>query len=328
MNIAVFEVSSDERAELDRLSRTLDVNLRLVEGNLSMDTLSSAEGCEAVSTLGRSRLDRELLNALRAMGVDYVSTRTIGVDHIDLAAAKEAGIRVSHASYPPDAVADFTIMLMLMVLRRYKPAMWRQQVNDYSLYGLMGRSLRRQTVGVVGTGSIGAAVIRALAGFGCRILAYNLVECENLRPYATFVDLDTLYRESDIITFHVPATPETRRMVNRESLSRMKDGVILINTARGELMDIDAVTEGIETEKIGSLAMDVFVNEQGIYHADRKTDILRNKDMVYLRQFPNVVLTQHMAFYTEESIVSMVDCGIESLLDMKAGRPTRLEVSA
>ena len=133
MNIAVFEVSSDERAELDRLSRTLDVNLRLVEGNLSMDTLSSAEGCEAVSTLGRSRLDRELLNALRAMGVGYVSTRTIGVDHIDLAAAKEAGIRVSHASYPPDAVADFTIMLMLMVLRRYKPAMWRQQVNDYTL---------------------------------------------------------------------------------------------------------------------------------------------------------------------------------------------------
>ncbi|WP_077073452.1 D-isomer specific 2-hydroxyacid dehydrogenase family protein [Mailhella massiliensis] len=328
MNIAVFEVSNDERAELDRLARTLDVNLRLVEGNLSMDTLSSAEGCEAVSTLGRSRLNREVLGALKGMGIRYASTRTIGVDHIDLAAAKENGIRVSHASYPPDAVADFTLMLILMVLRRYKPAMWRQQVNDYSLFGLMGRSLRRQTVGVVGTGSIGAAVIRSLAGFGCRILAYNLVECEELRPYATFVDLDTLYRESDIITFHVPATPETRRMVNRESLSRMKDGVILINTARGELMDIDAVTEGIETEKIGSLAMDVFENEQGIYHADRKTDILRNKDMVYLRQFPNVVLTQHMAFYTEESIISMVDCGIESLLDMKAGRPTKLEVSA
>ena len=328
MNIAVFEVSSDERAEFDRLSRTLDVNLRLVEGNLSMDTLVRAEGCEAVSTLGRSRLDRELLGALKAMGIGFVSTRTIGVDHIDLAAAKELGLRVSHAAYPPDAVADFTLMLILMVLRRYKPAMWRQQVNDYSLYGLMGRSLRRQTVGVVGTGSIGAAVIRALAGFGCRILAYNLVECEDLRPWATFVDLETIYRECDIITFHVPATAETRRMVNRESLSRMKDGVILINTARGELMDIDAVTEGIETEKIGSLAMDVFENEQGIYHADRKTDILRNKDMVYLRQFPNVVLTQHMAFYTEESIISMVDCGIESLLDMKAGRPTRLEVSA
>lgn len=326
MNIAVFEVSPDERQELDVLSRTLPVTMRLVEGNLSMETLSLAQGAEGVSILGRSRLDRPMLEALKELGVRYVSTRTIGVDHIDLAAAREVGIRVSHAAYPPAAVADFTIMLMLLVLRHYKPAMWRQNVNDYSLKGLMGRSLHSLTVGVVGTGSIGAAVIRSLSGFGCRILAYNLVEREDLRPYASFVDLDTLYRESDVITFHVPATPETCRMVNKDSLARMKDGVVLVNTARGELMDIDAITEGIETEKIGSLAMDVFEHEQGIYHADRKTDILKNKDMVYLRQFPNVVLTQHMAFYTEESIVSMVDCGIHSLLDMKEGRKTHLEL--
>ena len=326
MNIVVFEVSHDERQELEHLSRTLPVSLRLVEANLSLATVAEAEGAEGVSVLGRSRLDRPLLEALKNMGVRYVSTRTIGVDHIDLDAARELGIRVAHASYPPDAVADFTIMLMLLVLRCYKPAMWRQNVNDYSLFGLMGRSMRRQTVGVVGTGHIGAAVIRDLAGFGCRILAYNLTSCEDLKSLAKFVDLDTLYRESDIITFHVPFTPETRHMVNRESLSRMKDGVVLINTARGELMDIDAITEGIETEKIGSLAMDVFEHEQGIYHADRKTDILKNKDMVYLRQFPNVVLTQHMAFYTEESITSMVDCGIQALLDMKEGRQTRLEL--
>ena len=326
MNIAVFEVSPDERQELDRLSRTLPVSLTLEERNLSADTLALAAGAEGVSVLGRSRLDRPLLEGLKNLGVRYVSTRTIGVDHIDLDAARDCGIRVSHAAYPPDAVADFTVMLMLLVLRFYKPAMWRQNVNDYSLKGLMGRSMRRQTVGVVGTGSIGSAVIRDLSGFGCRILAYNPVEREDLRSLVSFVDLDTLYRESDIITFHVPSTPETRHMVNKEALSRMKDGIILINTARGDLMDIDAITEGIETEKIGSLAMDVFEHEQGIYHADRKTDILKNKDMVYLRQFPNVVLTQHMAFYTEESITSMVDCGIQSLLDMKEGRATALEL--
>lgn len=326
MNIAVFEVSRDERQELDLLGRTLPVSLRLIEERLTPETVHLAEGAEGVSILGRSLADEAILAELKNIGVRFLSTRTIGVDHIDVAAARRLGLRVSHAAYPPDAVADFTIMLMLLVLRRYKPAMWRQNVNDYSLNGLMGRSLGRQTVGVVGTGSIGAAVIRELSGFGCRILAYNLVECEELRPYATFVDLETLYRECDIITFHVPFTPETQHMVNRETLSIMKDGVILINTARGELMDIDAVTEGVETEKIGSLAMDVFEHEQGIYHADRKTDILKNKDMVYLRQFPNVVLTQHMAFYTEESIVSMVDCGIQSLLDMKEGRATRLEL--
>ncbi len=326
MNITVFEVSPDEQQELDLLARTLPVTLRLSEKPLSLETLSLAEGAEGISTLGLSRLDRVMFGKLRELGVQYLSTRTIGFDHVDLAAARECGIRVSHAAYPPAAVADFTIMLMLLVLRRYKPAMWRQNVNDYSLKGLMGRSLHSLTVGVVGTGSIGSTVIRSLSGFGCRILAYNLTDCEELHPYASFVDLDTLYRESDVITFHVPATPETVHMVNKESLARMKDGVVLINTARGELMDIDAITEGVETKKIGSLAMDVFEHEKGIYHTDRKTDIIKNKDMVYLRQFPNVVLTQHMAFYTEESIVSMVDCGIRGLLDMKEGRKTRLEL--
>ena len=171
MNITVFEVSPDERQELELLSRTLPVTLRLVEKNLSMETLSLAEGAEGVSTLGRSRLDRSMMEELKKLGVHYLSTRTIGVDHIDLEAARECGIRVSHAAYPPAAVADFTIMLMLLVLRHYKPAMWRQNVNDYSLKGLMGRSLHSLTVGVVGTGSIGATVIQSLAGVGCRILA-------------------------------------------------------------------------------------------------------------------------------------------------------------
>ncbi|MDO5537619.1 MAG: D-isomer specific 2-hydroxyacid dehydrogenase family protein [Desulfovibrionaceae bacterium] len=326
MKITVFEVSPDERKELAHLAATLPVELRLEERALNDDTLAAAEGSEAISTLGRSRLDRYMLEKLKAMGVGYLSTRTIGFDHIDLAACRELGLRVSHADYPPEAVADFTIMLILLVLRCYKPAMWRQNVNDYSLKGLMGRSMNKQTIGVVGTGSIGATVIRELSGFRCRILAYNRSIKEDLKQYCEFVDLETLYRESDIITFHVPCTPETRYMVNRDSISRMKDGVILVNTARGELMDIDALTEGIENEKIGSLTMDVFEHEQGIYHADRKTDILKNKDMVYLRQFPNVVLTQHMAFYTEESITSMVDCGIHTLLDMKEGRKNRLEL--
>ncbi|MBP3730721.1 MAG: hypothetical protein J6I40_04535 [Mailhella sp.] len=326
MIITVFEVSGDEREELDRLSREVPVTLRLQNCNLNEETVDLAEGSDAVSTLGRSTLSRAVLLKLHAMGIGYVSTRTIGFDHIDLEAARELGIRVCHASYPAEAVADFTVMLMLMVLRHYKPAMWRQNVNDFSLNGLMGSSLKSQTVGVVGTGNIGAAVIRSLSGFGCRILAYNLFEVESLKPYTEFVKLEDIFRECDIITFHVPSTLETYHIVNRRSLGTMKDGVILINTARGDLMDIDAITEGIETRKIGALAMDVFENEQGIYHADRKNDILKNKDMVYLRQFPNVVLTQHMAFYTRQSIISMVDTGIQGLLDMSSGVATKLEL--
>lgn len=326
MKIAVFEASADERPELNILNETLPVELSLESAALSDANIDLVNGCEAVSTLGRSRLDRPMLEKLKERGIGYVSTRTIGFDHIDVAAAHELGLRVSHSWYPPEAVADFTIMLMLMVLRRYKPALWRQQVNDYSLGGLMGRSLNSQTVGVVGTGNIGAAVIRQLQGFGCRILACGRRPSEELRGLAEFADWETVQRECDIITFHVPCTDATRNMVDATALARMKDGVILVNTARGELMDIEAITEAVENQKIGSLAMDVFRNEQGIYHADRKTDIFRNRRMAYLRQFPNVVLTQHMAFYTEESIKSMVDCGIQSLLDMKEGRETALEL--
>ena len=326
MDITVFETSSDELQHFEALARTLPVSLHQVEEPLSMNNISQAEGSEGISVLGRSKLSRPLLTRLKDMGITLISTRTIGVDHIDIEAARELGIRVSHAWYPPEAVADFTIMLMLMVLRHYKPAMWRQNVNDYSLKGLMGSSLRQKTVGVVGTGAIGSTVIRELSGFGCPILAHDSRKAEGLPSMVHFVDLETLYRESDIITFHIPYTLQTHHMVDRDALAQMKDGVILINTARGELMDIAAITEGIETEKIGALAMDVFEHEKGIYHADRKTDILKNKDMVYLRQFPNVVLTQHMAFYTRESIGNMVACGIQSLLDMKNGTPTRLEV--
>ncbi len=326
MKIAVFETSNDERAELARLGAELPIELQLHDECLSEGTLALAEGCEAVSTLGRSMLSAGVLEKLHAMGVRFASTRTIGFDHIDVKAAHALGMRVSHAGYPPDAVADFTVMLMLMVLRHYKRAMWRQNVNDFSLNGLMGCSLKSRTVGIVGTGNIGAAVIRNLSGFGCRILAYNLFEVESLRDLATFVSLDEIFRQCDIISFHVPSTPETHHIVDRESLKKMKDGVILVNTARGELMDIDALTEGIENRKIGGLAMDVFEHEQGIYHANRKNDIIKNREMAYLRQFPNVVLTQHMAFYTEQSIISMVDTGIQGLLDMKNGVSTGFEL--
>ena len=316
MNIAVFEVRKDEQEELARLKQRHNLNLHCFSGPLT-DPSQLPDGTEAVSTLGQSQLTAPLLAALAEKGVRALSTRTIGYNHIDLEGAKAAGIRVKSASYPADGVADFTIMLVLMTLRHYNPALWRQQVNDYSLGGLMGRELRHQTVGVIGTGRIGSTVIRSLQGFGCTILANNPSPRPELEGMARFLPLEEVIRQSDIITVHLPLTPESYHMIDRETLATAKDGVILINTARGELMELDALIEGIESEKIGALAMDVFENEDGIYHQNRKTDILRNQKMAYLRQFPNVVLTQHMAFYTDTNVRSMVDCGIEGLLTLQ-----------
>ena len=205
-------------------------------------------------------------------------------------------------------------MLMLISVRKYKPAMWRQNVNDYTLNGLMGREMRHLTIGVLGTGRIGSTVIKNLSGFGCKILAYDKYENENIKNIAQYVDFDTLLKNSDIITIHMPLTAENYGIINKENIAKMKTGVIIVNTARGELMNIPDLTEGIESKKIGALALDVFQNEDEIYHHYLSTDIIKNRDMAYLRQFPNVVLTQHMAFFTDSAVEEMISNSLNSLL--------------
>lgn len=320
MKIAVYEVREDEKLDLAEQEKKYGIGLVLTSSNLNAESIALAEGCEGVSTLGRSRLNREMLTALHQKGVRYVSTRTIGFDHIDVKAAKELGMRVSNAWYAPNGVADHTVMLILLAIRKYKPALWRGQVNDYSLAGLQGRELRSLTVGVIGTGKIGAALIQNLTGFGCRLICYDPWQNPNVAKVAEYVSLETLYREADIISIHLPLNDETRYFINDDAISRMKDGVVLVNCARGELMDIPALIRNIENEKIGALALDVFENEIGIYHEDRRSDILKNRDMAYLRQFPNVIMTQHMAFYTKEAVQSMVETGIGSLAAFSEGK--------
>ena len=207
-------------------------------------------------------------------------------------------------------------MMMLMCLRQYKQALWRGQVNDFSLAGLMGREMKDLTVGVMGTGRIGAQIIRELSGFGCRILAYDVKKNPAVTPPAIYVDLDTLYAESDIITLHMPLFDSTREIINRESIRKMKKGVVIINCARGELADMEALIEGIESEHIGALGIDTAEGEEKIIHQDHKTDILADRNWFYLHQFRNVIMTQHMAFYTDAAVESMVKCGILGIYQM------------
>ena len=175
------------------------------------------------------------------------------------------------------------------------------------------------TVGIVGTGRIGRAVAEILRGFGCRMLAYDPYPADSL-PQVRYVSLAELYRQSDLITLHLPLTAENRHMIDEESIAKMKDGVVLINVSRGELTQIEALIRGIESRKIGALAMDVFEDETEIYHHRRINDIIANRSMAYLRQFPNVILTQHMAFYTDVNTRSMVECGLKGIVDMAEGR--------
>lgn len=323
MNIKVFELRDDELAALERVSATLpaDCQVSWCADTLTAESVEGLTDTEAVVIVNKSILDESLLEALHARGVRYIATRSIGFNHIDLPAAKRLGMHVCNTTYPPYGVAEFAVMLMLMALRKYKPAMWRQQVNDYSLAGLQGRELRTLTVGVMGTGRIGRAVIDYLSGFGCKILAYDPYPSEELaqRGDVTYVTLDELYALCDLITVHVPLMDATRGIIDADAIAKMRDGVVLINVSRGELMDVEALVQGIESEKIGALAMDVFAEEDGIYHVNRTHDILANRNMAYLRQFPNVILTQHIAFYTDIDVDSMVEQGVRGVVAMATG---------
>ncbi len=312
MKLFAYEVREDEKEHFDRFSRELGVDLTFTDEIPTPENASKAAGYDGITMLGQGTIDQPLLDEYKQMGVRCISTRTIGYDHIDVAYAKKIGLPVCNAFYDPNGVAEYTVMLMLLCIRHYKAALWRAQVNDYSLQGLYGREIRNLTIGILGTGRIGTQVAEILSGFGCRVLGYALHPGKASR-WLTYTDLETIYRESDIITIHLNLNDQSRHMINRETLARMKDGVILINCARGGLMDTEALIAGIEQKKIGALGLDCFENEEGIYHLDRRDDIISNRSMAYLRQFPNVVMTQHMAFYTDAAVSNMVRCGIESI---------------
>lgn len=318
MKICVYNLRSDEKKYFRIWKKKLNIELISSTEDPSVNDAELLEGCEGVSVLGQVCIGQELLDFWKANGIRYVSTRTIGYDHIDLAYAKQIGLRVCNVHYSPNGVADFTIMLMLMCLRNYKQALWRGQVNDFSLFGLQGREMKSMTVGVLGTGNIGCAVIQNLQGFGCKILAYDVYENDRVKEYATYVSLDEILAQSDILTLHLPLMDSTKHIINDESLKKMKDGVVLINCARGELADVRALVHGIESTKIGALGLDVVEGEEGIAHVDHRIDIISNEKMAYLRQFRNVVMTQHMAFYTEEAVEDMVHLGLSGILDMAA----------
>ena len=315
MKTVIFEKRPYEDKIIEKLKNESETQLEATSQLLDYNTLDLLKGADSVSILGYSRLNADILDKIKSYGIKHISTRTIGYNHIDIKHAKEIGLGVSNVSYAPNGVADFTVMLMLIAIRNYKPAMWRQNVNDYALTGLMGKELRNLTVGVLGTGRIGSTVIKNLSGFGCKILAYDVYQNESIKDIAEYTALDNLIKNSDLITIHMPLNEQNKNFINKETISKMKDGVILVNTARAELMNISDLIEGIESEKIGALALDVFQNEDEIYHhAFYSTDIIINRDMAYLRQFPNVILTQHMAFFTDSAVEEMISNSINNIL--------------
>lgn len=315
----------DELPYLDSLSRDLGFEYDWTEEYPTLDNASLAAGADGVCII-TNPMSRELLAAYRELGVGGLATRSIGYDHIDLAAARELGIRVGHAAYPPDGVADYAVMLMLMALRRIKLVMRGAQAQDFTLAGKIGRSLGTCTVGVVGTGAIGTAVIRRLQGFGCRVLAYDVAEKDELSGLASYVSLPELLATSDVVTLHAPGLPENHHMIGAEELALVKPGAVLVNTARGSLVDTAALVSALESGRLGGAALDTIEHEENLCYLDRSRDALPNRDRAILSALPNVIVTPHMAFYTEEDVEGMVRSNVEALLAFACGESSPYEV--
>lgn len=295
----------DERPYFDQYAEKYGIRIVSTAESPTLENADLAKGCRFVNVI-TTPIQRPLLERFHALGVRYLVTRTIGYDHIDTKAAQELGIQIANTPYGPDGVAEYTILLMLMCIRKMRSIQHRFEGQDYTLKGLLGRELSDMTVGVIGTGRIGTRLIQMLTGFGCKVLAYSPHPNETAAQHATYCSLETLLRDSDLITLHAPATDATWHMLGASAFSSMKDGVVLINTARGALMDTDALLANLQTGKIGALGLDVLENESALFYYDRREELLPNQDLYLLKSYPNVVITHHMAFYTQQCVETMV----------------------
>ncbi|MCM1466874.1 MAG: D-isomer specific 2-hydroxyacid dehydrogenase family protein [Alistipes sp.] len=313
MRLAVFNYRADEEEFFIKFCEQYNVEAVYIKEAPSIQSIERAAGCDCASII-TSPIGKAELDAFKKAGVGFVSTRTIGFDHIDMKYAKELGIGVGNVSYSPNSVAEYTIMLILMANRKAKTIMMRALGQDYSLRGVRGLELRMQTVGVVGTGQIGRKVIRNLSGFGCKIIAYDKFENDEVKKLADYVTLDELLSRADVITFHIPGNDDNYHMIDKAAFDKMKDGVTIINTARGTLIDTQALINAVECGKVGAAALDVVENEQAIYYKDYKYKPVNHREMAVLNSFPNVIMTPHTAFFTDMAVSDMVEHSILSCL--------------
>jgi D-specific alpha-keto acid dehydrogenase len=301
--ITIYGCGQDEAALFRELAPGLGVVPTITEAALSELNVGLALGNRCISIGHKTQVTNATLLALSEAGVTYISTRSAGCNHIDVEYARAVGISVETIAYSPDSVADYTLMLMLMAVRHARSVIRRADVHDYRLHDVRGKELRDLTVGVIGTGRIGGAVIDRLRGFGCRTLAYDT------RPTASadYVSLGALLEESDIVTLHTPLTAETHHLLDRHRIERMKHGAVIVNTGRGALVDTEALVCALERGRLGGAALDVLEGEEGIFYADCRQAPIESQLLLRLHKLPNVLISPHTAYYTDHALRDTVE---------------------
>jgi D-lactate dehydrogenase len=322
LQVAFFDARSYDVEAFDACNQGR-FDLHYLPGPLGVESAASAAGFRAVCVFVNDTVDAAVVERLAAQGVELIALRCTGYNNVDLEACARVGLSVVRVpEYSPYAVAEHTVALMLMLNRKLHRAYTRNRDGTFVLDGLTGFDMRGKSVGVVGTGKIGRAVIEILRGFGCEILAFDRFPDAALgaRGDVRYVGLEELARSADIVTLHVPLFPETHHLLDAEAIALMKEGVMIVNTSRGGLVDTRALIDGLKSGKVGFAGLDVYEEEAGAFFHDFSGQVLNDDVLARLLTFPNVVVTSHQAFLTREALETIAATTLESLAEYQAGR--------
>lgn len=320
MKVAVFSTKEYDRRFLDEANQGR-LELTYYEAKLDLTTCRLAEKYPVVCTFVNDNLDRDVLLRLFGSGTRMLALRCAGYNNVDFYSVRSLGLVVARVpAYSPRSISEFTIGLMIDLTRKIVRAVNRAREGNFALEGLLGYNLADRTVGVLGTGKIGAFVARSLVGFGCRVLLSDPFPDSGLQKEGFhYVSVDELFRESDLLTLHCPLTDGTRHIVSFDSIRTMKDHVLIVNTSRGALIDTEAVIEGLKRGKIGGLALDVYEEESEVFFEDYSDRIIQDDRLARILHFPNVIVTGHLAFFTVEAMTEIARQTIDNILSWERG---------
>lgn len=329
--IVFFGAKSYDRESFDKVNEKFGFELKYFKAHPTLDNVSLTQGATAVCVFVNDPVNADIVRAMADHGVKLIALRCAGYNNVDLQAAAEVGIRVVRVpAYSPHAIAEYALALMLAADRHIPRAVTRTRDGNFSLQGLLGFDLYGKTLGVIGTGKIAKVLVRMLSGFGMTILGYDPYPDEEfaLVNAMQYVTLDELFQRSDIITLHCPLTPETRYVINAESIAKMKDGVMIVNTGRGQLIDTNALIEGLKSRKVGSAALDVYEEEGNYFYEDTSDAVIVDDTLARLLSFNNVYVTSHQAFFTREALHNIANTTLRNVKDFIEGKSLINEVKA
>ncbi|KAI9903752.1 hypothetical protein N3K66_000281 [Trichothecium roseum] len=323
MKLSVFSAKPYDKKYLDAaVARAgVDVDVTYHEFPLNPTTATLLQPTDFVSVFVNDALPASVIEKLPSLGVRGVLLRCAGFNNVDLDAAAAASLPVANVpSYSPEAVAEFAVALTQTLNRRTHKAYNRAREGNFALEGLMGRTLSGKTVGVVGTGRIGLAAARIFRGFGCEVLAHDPYPGEELGAMGgRYAPLDEVLASADVLSLHCPLAPSTRHIIDAAALAKMKDGVLLVNTSRGGLVDTPALVAALKSKKVGGVALDVYEDEGGLFYDDHSHDIIHDDVLMRLMTFPNVLVTGHQAFFTEEALEEISGCVLRNMVAIREG---------